>query len=395
MSLARVEGAHELLPTAVFYDAEEKTTLFGRAAMAAYVAGADGRLMRSMKSVLGSSLMDGETDIGGGRTRAFKDVLADFLRHLKTSAETAAQAPIDRAVLGRPVFFVDDDPVRDAKAQATLAAVAKQVGFKDVSFQLEPMAAAYDLERSLSAETLTLIADFGGGTCDFSVVRLGGKGAGRLDRKRDVLAHHGIHVAGTDFDRRVSLKAIMPHLGAGSLTPSGREVPSSAYHDLATWHLINTLYAAPRVRELQGMRALYAQPSLHARLMRTLQGRFGHQLASAAEQAKVDAAENGEAKVDLAHIEPRLSAELAGPTFARALEADVQRIVDAALICVTNAGLKPEQIELVYFTGGSSRLRLLTNQIASAFEQAKPVYGDSFASVAKGLGVYAKALMAV
>ncbi len=394
MDLAPVELEKRLLPTAVFYDAEDKTTHGGPAAIAADVSGSDGRLMRSLKSVLGSGLMDKETDIGGGKSRAYADVLADFLRHLKCSAEAHSQSSIDRAVIGRPVFFVDDDPVRDAQAQATLQAVAHRVGFREVSFQLEPMAAAGDLEQSLDREALTLIADFGGGTCDFSIVRLApNRAASAHERRSDVLAHHGIHVAGTDFDRRVSLQAIMPMLGAGSLTPKGREVPSAVYHDLATWHLINTVYSPARVRELSAMRELYRQPHFHARLMFAVRKRLGHQLAALAEQGKVDAADHGQARVDLSELEAGLVSQLSHANFATALDADLRRVVDASLECARRAGLVPSAIELIYFTGGSSRLGLLTDRIRQAFSQAKPQFGDSFASVAKGLGVQALRLM--
>jgi hypothetical chaperone protein len=346
-----------------------------------------------MKSVLGSSLMDGQTDIGGGKTRAYADVLADFMRHLKTCAEQQAGRETDAAVLGRPVFFVDDDPTRDAKAQTTLESVARKIGFKSVRFQLEPLAAAYDLEQTLEKETLCLIADFGGGTCDFSVVRLGGERKGKSERKADVLAHFGIHVAGTDFDRHVSLRSIMPLLGAGSRTPQGREVPSAAYHDLATWHLINTVYAPPRVRELAGMRAMYAETQKFERLMRAVSLRLGHELASAAERGKVDAAEHGQARIDLTRIETDLFGELGPRELEQALAHDLDRIAQAGLQCVKAAGVDSSAVQLVYFTGGSSRLKLLCDQVAKPFVNARRHHGDSFASVAKGLGVYAATLL--
>ena len=108
---------------------------YGRAAVAAYVEGIDGRLMRSMKSILGSTLLDQSTDIGAGRAVRYRDVVTGYLRQLKQRAEAAAGHAVNRAVLGRPVFFVDDEPARDAQAQAALQAAAHQVGFRDVQFQ--------------------------------------------------------------------------------------------------------------------------------------------------------------------------------------------------------------------------------------------------------------------
>ncbi len=108
-------------------------------------------------------------------------------------------------MLGRPVFFVDDDPVRDARAQASLEQAARRVGLREVQFQFEPIAAALAHEQSLAAEEIVLVADIGGGTSDFSVVRVGPQRSRRVDRRDDVLANHGVHLAGTDFDRRIEL----------------------------------------------------------------------------------------------------------------------------------------------------------------------------------------------
>jgi hypothetical chaperone protein len=124
--LLEIEPGYPTMPTAVFYAIEGLAPhelprrLYGRAALAAYVEGSEGRLMRSMKSILGSSLIDRHTELGAGHSVAYKDVLAGYLRHLKQHAEGHVGAMIERAVLGRPVFFVDDDAARDAQAQATL-----------------------------------------------------------------------------------------------------------------------------------------------------------------------------------------------------------------------------------------------------------------------------------
>lgn len=128
---------------------------------------------------------------------------------------------------------------------------------REIHFQYEPIAAAFDYEKSLTAEGLVLVADIGGGTSDFSLVRVGPERAKHLDRKGDVLAHHGVYVAGTDFDRRVELATVLRELGYQTLDPQGREVPNRVYFDLATWHLINTVYTPKRVSELQLMHHLY------------------------------------------------------------------------------------------------------------------------------------------
>lgn len=395
--LVELEPGHHTMPTAVFYRADESGPLYGRAAIAAYVDGLDGRLMRSLKSVLGSPLIEQGTDVGAGRAVKFADVIAGFLSHLRRQAEAAAGARIERVVVGRPVYFVDDDPDRDARAQAALAAAARSVGFAEVLFQFEPIAAALDHERQVDSEECVLVADIGGGTSDFSLVRVGPARRGRLDRRDDILASHGVHVAGTDFDRHVGLSAILPLLGHRSLRrarpgEAPREMPSGIYFDLATWHLINTVYAPARVAEVRQMRDWFADPAQHRRLMGVLQRRLGHALAAAAEQAKIDVATAGRTTIDLSEVEHGLAATLDDARAAQAIEADLERIVEAARETVRLAGLAPAAVDTLYFTGGSTGLPSLVERIGAAFPAARPVRGDRYASVAHGLGVHARAV---
>jgi len=264
-----------------------------------------------------------------------------------------------------------------------------------VHFQYEPIAAAFDFESGIDREQLVLVADIGGGTSDFSLVRVGPERAPRLERKDDILANHGVHIAGTDFDRRVELAAILPEFGLGSYGPSirgaaPREVPSGVYFDLATWHLINTVYSPQRVAELRSMRDFYADARHHERLMTVVSDRLGHELAARAEGAKIAVAEGGTTRIDLSHVERALAVMLDEGEAVQAIEADLARIVDAARVTVQQAGLRADQVDALYFTGGSTGLRLLAQQIAAAFPAARAVRGDRFASVATGLGLYAR-----
>ena len=179
----------------------------------------------------GPGLMTQQTDIGAGRAIGFAEVISGYLRHLRRAAELHTGVAPRRAVIGRPVHFVDEDAQRDAQAQAALEQAAREAGFEEVAFQFEPLAAAFDHESRIEVEQRVLIADIGGGTSDFSIVRVGPQRRDRIDRADDVLAHHGLHVAGTDFDRRVELAAVMPALGFGALGPSiGGQPPREWYY---------------------------------------------------------------------------------------------------------------------------------------------------------------------
>ena len=390
LRLAPVEGDYTTLPTAVFFNTDENTREYGRAALEAYIDGFDGRLMRSMKSILGSALADSTTDLGDGSAIRYTDVIGLFVDHLKRKAEKAAGASIERAVLGRPVFFVDDDPRADLLAQQQLEAAARSVGLREIHFQYEPIAAAFDYESHLTEEGLVLVADIGGGTSDFSLVRVGPERMKRIERKDDVLAHHGVHVAGTDFDRRVELATILRELGYQSLDPEGRELPSRVYFDLATWHLINTVYSPKRVSELGLMRHLYVDMRQHDRLMRVVERRLGHALAAFAEEAKIGVSAGGETMIDLEQVEDDLRLAFDEAQLVQAGHDDMQRIVQAARDTVQAAGVATRDVSAVYFTGGSTGLAFLSNALAAAFPTAKPVFGDRLASVATGLGIHAR-----
>jgi hypothetical chaperone protein len=403
MQLVELEPGYRTMPTAVFYRADtpperlQAERLYGRAALAAYIEGFDGRLMRSMKSILGSSLLDQSTDIGAGRSVRYRDVVAGYLRHLRGLAEATCGAPVDRAVLGRPVYFVDDDAARDGKAEQALKSAAEAAGFGEVHFQYEPIAAALDLESRAAREQLVLVADIGGGTSDFSLVRIGPARRGRVDRRGDILANHGVHVAGTDFDRRVELARILPLAGYGTLRQAARGeaarvMPSTLYHDLATWHLINTVYSPQRVAELRSMRLWFADARHYQRLLAVLLRRLGHALAAAAEAGKIAVAEAARTRIDLAFWEPALAVEFDEAQAARVLADDFERIVAAAGETVRRAGLGADAVDAIYFTGGSTGLAPLVERIGAEFGRAERLRGERFASVAAGLGVHARAL---
>ena len=397
--LVELEPGQRTMPTAVFYAADgplhaSPPCEFGRAAIAAYVDGIEGRLMRSMKSILGSSLVEQTTEVGDGRAVRYLDVIATYLAHLKRRAEAEAGVPIARAVLGRPVFFVDDDPARDAQAERALRSAARRAGFAEVEFQYEPIAAAFDYEQGVRGEEKVLVADIGGGTSDFSIVRVGPGRARRVERKDDILANHGVHVAGTDFDRRVELASVLPLLGyraygVGGPDQPAREVPSAVYFDLATWHLVNTVYQPLRVAELRAMRSFYADPAQHRRLMAVVERRLGHELLARAEVAKIAVAEGGATAIDLSPVEEGLAAPFDEARARAALAADLDRIVAAARDTALLAGIEPGGIDALYFTGGSTGLRLLADALRQAFPAARPVHGYRFASVASGMALHA------
>ncbi|MEY4734028.1 MAG: Chaperone protein DnaK, partial [Pseudomonadota bacterium] len=308
--LIALEGDALAMPTAVFYNAEDGTTHFGRDAIGHYLEGTEGRLMRSLKSLLGSPLLMETTQIGHQQI-SFQDIIGTFLTTLRARATASLGFAPTRVVMGRPVHFVDDDAERDAQAEASLRQAAQAVGFEEVSFQLEPIAAALDYERRLTKDSTVLVVDLGGGTSDFTVVRLGPERMQQADRSADILATTGVHIGGTDYDQKLSLEQVMPLLGYRHLGPQLREVPSRVFFDLSTWHLIHWQYQPKAIAHAKTLRSNYSDPRLHERLMQVLTERHGHLMAHEVEQAKIRCSvTDADTRIDLSLIEPGLQAAL-------------------------------------------------------------------------------------
>ncbi|WP_304351793.1 Hsp70 family protein [Comamonas testosteroni] len=383
-ALLPLEGAATGMPTALFFNTEEHSTHFGRDAMQQYLAGEEGRLMRSLKSLLGSSLLLEKTAVHE-QLVSYQDIIAIFLKRVADQARQALDGRLpERVVLGRPVHFVDEHPQRDRQAQDALAAAARAAGLGEVSFQLEPIAAALDYEQRLSEEQLVLVVDIGGGTSDFTVVRLGPQQAGHADRTQDILATTGVHIGGTDFDHRLNVAQVMPLLGYKHIGPSGREVPSSVFFDLSTWHLIQWLYTAKALASARGLKSDYSDLQLHQRLMKVLDWREGHRLADAVEQAKIAASQSHAASaIALDWLEQDLPAAISPEVLQEQLQALLLQVVECAQGCVRQAGVAAP--DAIYLTGGSSALRTLRDALRVAFPDVPQVEGDLFGGVATGL----------
>jgi hypothetical chaperone protein len=380
-----LDDGNSSMPTALFFPNDGGSVSFGSAAVSAYRGGGEGRLMRSIKSLLGSKLMDEQTLVNG-RLLSFFDIVTFFFKELKGRAEQHLGHPVHAAMLGRPVHFVDDEPERDALAQATLGRAAKAAGFEHVGFQLEPIAAAFDYEQRIHQPTTTLIVDIGGGTSDFTVIRLDPARRGRADRAGDILATSGVHLGGTDFDQLLNLKLAMPLLGYGHIGPQGREVPSSVFFDLSTWHLIHQAYSRKSLNSAQELRPFYSDPELFERLMHVLQQRHGHRILAQVEAAKIACSSSGvNAGIDLGCVAADLMATMTPANMQLLLASPIAKIVQCAQACLAQAGVAA--VDVVYLTGGSSALLPLVALLKQTFPAARMVHGDRFGGVAGGLAV--------
>ncbi len=393
--LVALEDGYLNIPSTIFFDFDDRCTRFGRTAMRHYAEGASGRLMRSMKSVLGSALIDDRTRVGG-QLLDFTDIIGMFIGHLKSLSETHADERIEDVVMGRPVFFVDGNPEADRAAEDALLHIARSLGYRNIAFQFEPVAAALDYERTSTREELALVMDIGGGTADFSIVRVSPHADTKPSREQDILGNHGVHVGGTDFDREFSLATVMPQLGYKSLIrgifnqDQLQEAPHRYFVELATWHLINRQYDPANISEIRQMLRHAVEPDKIVHLLHVLESRLGSRVADAVETAKIELTEAQNAIIHVAANEGMREIPTTRDMLDGAIGPLVERLRHALLETLRMSGIANDEIDVVFLTGGSTQIPVVRQALVSLLPETKIVDGDKFGSVCTGLAIDAR-----
>ncbi|MBL0318564.1 MAG: Hsp70 family protein [Alphaproteobacteria bacterium] len=386
VTLAPVEGQSTTLPSAIFFKAEKNIPLFGRQAIKAYADGDDGRFMRGLKRILGTSLMGNGTHVNG-RFLTFDAIIGDFIRHLKTNTEAHCQASLDHVVMGRPVNFIDHNPDANFKAQGELEAIAKAVGFKHVEFQYEPIAAAFAHERTLTKEQLALVVDIGGGTSDFTVISLSPDSLHKIDRTQDILANTGVRVGGNDLDKDLCLTSFMPLMGYQSTYgDKNLSVPVGPFHDMSEWSKVNFLYV-PRVRsQVREIHKTSHDKDKFGRFLTMIEQELGHRLLSCVEEAKVQLTLRMTENINLNFIEDALGLDITRDEFNGAIIKHLDKISVSIAECLKLAQTDAKQIQMVILTGGTTEVPLLKDVINQTFPLATMSEENKLSSVGIGLG---------
>lgn len=383
--LVQMEPGQTTLPTTFFFDFDDRKTLLGEPANQALLDGLDGRFMRALKRVLGTSLMHEPRQILNERV-TFVDVIARFLREIKQRAEADAGRAFAHAISGRPVVFHGENDPREQQSEDDLRACYLKAGFQSVRFVAEPEAAAIASGALENAGEVGLIVDIGGGTSDFSVFRAGNDGV-------RILANHGVRIGGTDFDRAVSIDHVMPLFGKGTqlrkaIGPGLSPMPNAIFTDLATWEKIPFLYTGKTRRAVADMAKMADAPDLLQRLVTVLEDELGHDIAFAVETGKI-AANAGTGQIDLGEIERALCVEISKSDLTQSLAPFGQDLRACAAETLAHAGVDPARVDRVIYVGGSSLMTLVSETMKDLLPQANHSFSEVFTAVTDGLALAA------
>jgi hypothetical chaperone protein len=367
--------------------------LSGLAAVERYLESDEkGRLIQSLKSHLTSRTLTG-TEVFGRRHR-LEELISRILSDLRKHAEKQFQRPVRNAVVGRPVRFVGAETEQDNEFAVERLREAFQIaGFEDVEFELEPVAAAYSYESSLDHDELILIGDFGGGTSDFSLLRVGANMRKTSDEERDLLGYSGVGLAGDAFDARIIRKLVSPALGSNSEARSLNKilpaVPAWIYANLERWHYLSFL-RTNNVREiLKSARIRALEPEKIEALIAIVDQDLGYQLHQAVQRVKYALSQHDSAEFRFRDGELDLCIPVTRLEFETWIADDLKAIEGAVDLLLRNAGMHPRDIDRVFLTGGSSFVPAVRRIFTSRFGKERIRGGHEFTSVARGLALRA------
>ncbi len=352
-------------------------------------ADGNGRLMQSLKSFLSSRSLQ-TTDVFGRRT-TLVSLIARMLQDLREHAEEQFGVKINAAVVGRPVQFVGAHNEEDNKyAEHRLTEALRTAGFESVEFELEPVAAARYYESTLDHDELILIGDFGGGTSDFSLLRVGPTIRQRGRIVGDLLGNAGVGLAGDAFDAKIVRHLVAPALGAGSQMRSLDKVltvPGWVYSKLERWHYLSFLKARDTMEMLRGVHGHALEPAKIKALIHLIKEDLGFRLHRAVQAVKCNLSYHPTAAFKfedgVVEIEGTLKRSVFESWIAEELE-QIENCVDGLL---KNSGARCEDVDAVFLTGGSSFVPAVRRIFQARFGPDKIRSGNEFTSVAHGLAL--------
>lgn len=350
------------------------------------------RLLQSLKAFLASRLFTSTNLLG--RKTTLQDMISRIVSSLREEAEARHGVLEGTLVVGRPVRFArsrqveDDDFARDRLAESL-----RKAGIGDFRFEYEPVAAAYHYEQSLDADELVLIADFGGGTSDFCLLRVGPSTRGRHRRDSDILGTEGVAVAGDAFGARIVRNVVAPRLGRGSLQQKlfGQPVPVPTwiYHDLERWHHLSFLRSPKTLGVLYDVLRHSLEPEKIQALVHLVENDFGYQLYQAVEHTKTELSRRDESWLRFSDPPAEIEERVTRGDFETWIAEELGEIADCADRLLEGAGVPAAEVDRVFLTGGSSFVPAVRRIFEERFGADRIRSGGELISVASGLALAA------
>lgn len=366
----------------------ENTYFVGKEAEEKYVEEEmEGRLLKSVKTLLKQDKFL-FTWINGKKVTP--DQMATYIiGKLKEKAEDFLGYPIEKVTLGRPAIFSEKEEEEKTAVKRLLTA-AHNAGFKEVCLQLEPIAAALSYEQSLSKDSIVLIADFGGGTSDFTIIRLSPDRAKKRDRSDDVLAHGGLYIGGDIFDSEIMWHKITPLLGRGVTYKSYNktiEVPNSLYRELKNWER-SFLLKDSKARRMMDKYYVFSDRNPNINNVRILiDNNYVYSLFKEIEKTKIQLSTHSQASLQFIKNNLTLETNLLFDEYAQIIQCYTTDIETYVRKLINNSGYTLNNIDSVYLTGGSSLSKPLRELFYKMFHKDCVHTGDIFHSVAYGLSL--------
>jgi hypothetical chaperone protein len=383
------------IPSLLYFPDEERNSVFvGNDAIDAYVrSNFQGRFLQALKTFLTFTSFT-ETRINGRRYE-LPDLVALILRHLKQLAEKSVEAPIDRVVLGRPVKFAGDSPNEDL-ATERLYQAAKLVGFKQIEFEFEPVAAARYYQTLVKKDELVLVGDFGGGTSDFTLMSLSPSGEAGTSQST-VLGTAGVPFAGNKFDSELMRGKLLHHFGQGSkwwADDKWLNLPNHIFLDICEWHQIPFLRERRTMEFLRDVQRRTTNPKGIANLRALIFENYGYSVFQRIEEAKIRLSSTAQTAIDCALKEVSFHEPVSLLEFNSLIQAHISSIRHCVQELQQAHNVSNARIDKVFLTGGTSEVAAVKQLFTELFGADKVRTGKTFTSVAEGLGLTAGALFA-
>jgi hypothetical chaperone protein len=341
------------------------------------------RFLQSFKSVVASSSFEHAT-IFEKRLR-FEELGHIFLDHFRAHADGALSDLPERIVVGRPVRYVGAKP-NAALARQRYAAMFAHFG-RDIHYVYEPLGAAFSFASRLTDPATLLVADFGGGTSDFSVVRFKAPGA---ERRCVPLSSTGIGIAGDRFDYRIMDQLVLPMLGKGGRYRSFDkilDIPAGHFHEFGDWSRLGLMRNRRTLDELARLQRNATDPAAIGRMIAVVENELGYPLYEAVGQLKRALSVEQQAHFHFDDAGLRIDAEVSRSAFENWIAPDLERIAQAVDAALEQAHMSTDDIDHVFLTGGTSLVPAVRHIFAGRFAGHKIDTGNELTSIAHGLAL--------